>query len=112
MVRLHLVGAFESAEFERKLMAAIVQCELNEQIVFLGTQTGAAKDQCFLESDVFCYPTYFESETFGAALIEAMHFDSRSWRQIGVVPSSIVEGENGFLVPIRDPRALADKIEF
>jgi glycosyltransferase involved in cell wall biosynthesis len=107
--RLHLMGAFESSRFESVLRAAIADAGLTERTVFLGSLTGAAKAASFNDSDVFCYPTYFEAESFGIVLIEAMQFGlpvvAARWRG---VPSVVEDGASGILVPVRDPAALAD----
>jgi glycosyltransferase involved in cell wall biosynthesis len=109
---VHLMGQFESMAFEHELRAAVRDAGLASQVTFLGTLTGAAKDRCFRNSDVFCYPTHFESETFGLVLIEAMQFElpvvGTRWRG---VPSIIEDEKNGFLVPIKDPATLADRLE-
>jgi len=62
--------------------------------------------------DVLVLPTYFASEGHPGVIIEAM--------QAGVpvistqhraIPELITNGENGFLVPVRDSHALAEMIE-
>lgn len=109
---LHLMGHPESRAFDRQLRAAVSAARLAERTMFLGVRTGADKDRYFRGSDIFCYPTHFESETFGIVLIEAMKFSlpvvATRWRG---VPGSVQEGQNGFLVPVRDSRALADKLQ-
>jgi len=60
----------------------------------------------------FCFPTFFESETFGVVLLEAMQFSlpivATRWRGI---PSIITDGDNGFLVDPKDPIGLSEKLE-
>jgi glycosyltransferase involved in cell wall biosynthesis len=108
---LHLMGGAESAAFERELRAALESAGMGERAVFLGTRSGADKFSCFAASDVFCYPTYFEAETFGLVLVEAMQCElpvvATRWRG---VPTSVEDGVNGYLVPIRDSTALAERL--
>jgi glycosyltransferase involved in cell wall biosynthesis len=110
--RLRLMGGPESAEFTERLRAAIAAAGLGERTVLLGTRTGESKHECFRTSDVFCYPTHFESETFGLVVAEAMQFSlpvvATRWRG---VPQVVADGESGLLVPVRDPRAFADALE-
>jgi glycosyltransferase involved in cell wall biosynthesis len=110
--RVHLMGQPESAEFERELHAAIDAAGLSDAVSFLGVVTGWQKRDAFLSSHVFCYPTHFESETFGLVLLEAMQFElpivATRWRG---VPTSVRDGHNGYLVPIRDAAAVADRLE-
>jgi alpha-maltose-1-phosphate synthase len=65
--------------------------------------------RAYAESDVFCLPTRFEP--FGIAYLEAMFFGlpcigTDRW----AVPEMVVEGETGYLVPIDDVEALADRL--
>jgi glycosyltransferase involved in cell wall biosynthesis len=74
--------------------------------------SGDAKFETFSRSDIFCFPSHYDAETFGLVLLEAMSFGlpvvATRWRGI----SSIVrEGQTGFLTPIKDSVALADKLE-
>ena len=61
---------------------------------------------------MFCFPSFFECETFGLVLLEAMACGlpvvSTRWRGI---PSVVDEGETGFLVEPRDSHAVAERLE-
>jgi glycosyltransferase involved in cell wall biosynthesis len=105
--RLHLMGAFASSQFELALKAAIRGAELADRVSFLGVLIGDAKAERFQASDIFCYPSHFEAESFGRVLVEAMQFSlpivTTRWRGI---PSVVTEGENAILVPVKDAAAL------
>ena len=105
--RLHLMGAFESRTFESTLHAAVADAGLEDRTTFLGVRSGDAQAASLRSSDNFCYPSYFESESFGRVLIEAMRFSlpvvATRWRGI---PSVVADGENAILVPVRDPAQL------
>ena len=109
--QLKAVGKFESPEFQDAVMTKVRQYQLEDNVVFPGVLTGDAKFEQFLWADIFCYPTFFESETFGIVLLEAMQFSlpmvATRWRG---VQSVVREGVTGFLVPVKDPAALADKL--
>jgi glycosyltransferase involved in cell wall biosynthesis len=106
--RLHLMGAFESPAFERRLRDAVQVAGMTGRTAFLGVRHGTEKAECFHASDIFCYPTYFESESFGIVVVEAMQFSlpviATRWRG---VPSVVDDEESGILVPVRDPAGLA-----
>jgi glycosyltransferase involved in cell wall biosynthesis len=108
---LQAVGEFESSAFQEAVAAKVTQYKLENMVMFLGVLTGDAKFQQYVSADIFCYPTYFESETFGIALLEAMQFSlpvvATGWRG---VQSVVRDGVTGFLVPIKDSDALADKL--
>ncbi len=110
-VRLHLVGGFESDDFHRKTKAYIEENQLEEIIHFEGVKKGEEKWEHYLTADIFCFPSFFESESFGNVLVEAMMFElpivATRWRGI---PDIVEEGENGFLVSIKNPQQLSRKL--
>lgn len=58
-------------------------------------------------ADVFVLPTYFEG--FPNSLIEAFALGLPAISTpVGAIPDSLVDGENGFLVPPKDARRLAE----
>ncbi|MBN1913115.1 MAG: glycosyltransferase [Candidatus Omnitrophica bacterium] len=62
-----------------------------------------------LQSDIFVFPSEFEG--LGIALIEAMSQERLCIAScVGPIPEIIEDGEDGFLVPPKDPEALAAKI--
>lgn len=109
--RIELMGSFASAEFEMVLGSAIHEAGLDEIVKYLGVRTGEAKWQTFARADILCFPSFFESETFGVVLLEAMQFGlpivTTRWRGI---PDIVADGMNGFLVPVRDATATADRL--
>ena len=109
---LHLMGQFSSDEFGSRLESALDDAGLSDRTVFLGVLSGDAKWEAFERATVFCYPSHFESETFGLVLLEAMQFRlpvvATAWRGI---PSIVKEGVTGYLVGIRDSDALAERLE-
>ncbi|MCP4150711.1 MAG: glycosyltransferase [bacterium] len=109
---LKVVGQFESDEYRETVTAKVKEYELESRIAFDGVLTGGKKFQRFANADIFCYPTYFESETFGIVLLEAMQFAlpvvATRWRG---VQSVVSDGETGYLTPIKDSTAFADKLQ-
>jgi starch synthase len=79
---------------------------------FLDKSTPAgwqALSQSYAEASVFCLPTRFEP--FGIAFLEAMFFGvpcigTNAW----AIPEIVAEGETGYLVPIDDEAALAQRM--
>ncbi len=110
--RVELVGAFASAEFELRMRQAIHESQLDSVIEFKGVLSKESKYEAYACADVFCFPTFFESETFGVVLLEAMQFElpivAARWRGI---PAVVTHGENGYLVPPGDPDALAEQLD-
>lgn len=110
--RLDLVGAPQPAEFARVLTETVDACGLADEVAFRGVQSGDEKWRIYGEATVFCFPTFFESETFPVVLLEAMQFElpvvATSWRGI---PSIVEDGHTGYLVPPHDAASMADRIE-
>jgi glycosyltransferase involved in cell wall biosynthesis len=109
---LMIVGSYEPLSFQDTVRSAIEACGLGERVLLPGVLSGRAKAQAFATSDIFCFPSFFSSETFGLVLAEAMSVRvpivATRWRGI---PDVVDEGVDGFLVPIQDAGALADRIE-
>ncbi|MEM6845177.1 MAG: glycosyltransferase family 4 protein [Bacteroidota bacterium] len=112
--RFHLqfIGKFESPEFEKQVVHIVDSYGLTDYVAFLGVKTGYDKFKLFFEADVFCFPTFYEAESFGIVILEAMQFSlpvvATRWRG---VPSVVQNNVNGFLVPPKDAQAFANKLE-
>jgi glycosyltransferase involved in cell wall biosynthesis len=68
------------------------------------------KWQLFAKMDVMCFLSHYSAESFGNAVLEAMIWEmpviATAWRGI---QDLIVDQETGFLVPIQDAHAAAEK---
>ena len=110
-VRADLVGEIENEEIRTAIKGRLLDPSLERCVTLHGRLVGDAKWKMFSDADIFVFPTFFESESFGLVLIEAMQFEipvvATRWRG---VQSVVVEGETGLLAPIRDAEALAEKI--
>ncbi len=108
---LQLMGRFESKDFQREIEQFVAERCLAPYVVFLGVRTGKAKHQTFAQADIFCYPTFFEAETFGLVALEAMQFGlpvvATRWRG---VPSVVSDRVSGFIAPPRNAEAFAEKL--
>lgn len=109
--RLELMGKWGDASFETECREMVATQGLSERVTFLGVKQDLEKFRHFAACDIFCFPSYFEAESFGLVLVEAMQFAkpvvSTHWRGI---PSVVADGVNGFLVPVQDPQAVAAKL--
>jgi alpha-maltose-1-phosphate synthase len=63
----------------------------------------------YASAAVYCLPTRYEP--FGISYLEAMYFGvSCVGTDTGAVPEMIINGETGYLVPVDDAAALADRL--
>lgn len=109
-IKLNLVGVFDSKEFRKKVTSFVN--EHNLPVITHGVLHGREKFIAYRNADIFCFPSYYEVETFGLVLLEAMQFElpivATYWRGI---PDVVVDGENGYLVPIKNSEALTEKLK-
>lgn len=109
---LEIAGQFQNDEYERELRKRIDELGISHAVKFLGCVSGDAKWQAFARAGVFCFPTFYEAETFGIVLVEAMSFSlpvvATRWRG---VPEVVEDGVTGMLVDVHDPVALAARLE-
>ena len=110
--QLHFVGKFASSDFERLVMQKIEQYHLGHHVRFSGVLTGASRAVAYAAADVFCFPSHHPTETFGVVNVEALSFGlpvvATRWRATSEI---VDDGGSGFLVPIRDPEAMASRLE-
>jgi glycosyltransferase involved in cell wall biosynthesis len=109
---LDLMGQWRSEAFSGRVQQRIHELKLASHISFLGVKLGAEKYVAYRRADVVCFPTFYNCETFGNVLIEAMACGlpvvSTHWRGI---PSIVDDGETGFLVAPQDSDSVADRLE-
>jgi glycosyltransferase involved in cell wall biosynthesis len=109
---MRFVGGFASSAFERTVKAFLTDRHLEGNVLFSGVLTGQSKAEAYADADVFCFPSYFAAESFGLVLIEAMSFElpvvATLWRAI---PDIVDDELTGLLAPIRNPEAIADRLE-
>jgi len=106
--RLTIAGAFDSAESEQRFKDRTK--ELTTAVRYVGFVDGEAKRALFTESDVFCFPTYYQHEGQPLVLIEALAHDisivTTKWRAI---PSMLPNKHVWFVEPGR-PEQIAEAI--
>ena len=107
-----ILGDYSSEEIKWKINYFIQENKL-ENIVFLeGVKTGDSYYEYFALSDIFCFPSFFESENLPVVLIDAVQFGlpivSTNWRSI---PEVVIDNLNGYLLDIKDYEQTAIKLE-
>ena len=109
--RLEIMGRWNDGSLRDWSEEFIRARRLEERVRFLGVLRDREKFERFAACDVFCFPSYFEAESFGLVLVEAMQFGkplvSTRWRGI---PSVVEDGVNGYLVEVQDPRSVANRL--
>jgi glycosyltransferase involved in cell wall biosynthesis len=103
------LGIIGSGELEGMVRAQVERARLSEQVSFLGELPHSEALRCLARARLMLLPSYWEG--LPVSVIEAMH------RGVPVVASDVpgtnelvVDGKTGFLVPIGNVRAFADRI--
>jgi glycosyltransferase involved in cell wall biosynthesis len=109
---VEMLGQWHCAEFADRTVERFRELNLEDRILFLGVLTGQEKYRAYQRADVLCFPSFFNNETFGVVLVEAMACGlpvvSTRWRAI---PSVVDDGQTGFLVQPHDSKGVADRLE-
>jgi glycosyltransferase involved in cell wall biosynthesis len=109
---LDVVGSFQPLTFRETVEKKLVDYGLKDKVTLHGQKTGDDKWRMLQAADIFCFPTYYESEGFPCVLVEAMSFElpivSTTWRGI---PSIVEDGTTGYLVKVRDVDRLAERLQ-
>lgn len=83
---LTIAGKFYTPSDESELQARIANPEARNAIQYKGFVSGAEKSSLLVQSDIFCFPTYYGMEGQPVNLIEAMAHGlsivATSWRSI------------------------------
>ena len=105
---LLLAGSWFKDKGRQEIEAAYEASPFRERIEFLGTVYGQEKLDTLVRADVFAMPTWYPPEGQPVAILEAM----ASGLPVvscdrGAITDMVVDGEGGFIVPPKDPKALA-----
>ncbi len=110
--QLDIVGSFQPSEFENEVQKTIQSSRLGDHVRICGQLIGDRKFEKFTQAELFCFPTYYESEGFPCVLLEAMSFAlpvlASHWRGI---PSIVDEGVTGMLTPPQDSKTFSERLD-
>jgi glycosyltransferase involved in cell wall biosynthesis len=107
-LRLLVVGDGSQEVFLKRLCAEL---GIQDAVRFAGFVEHDRVPDYLNQMDIFVVPSVLSSETFGVAAVEASACQLPVIASnIGGLPEVVVEGETGFLVPPRNPQAIAEKL--
>lgn len=110
--RMHTVGPWKNDQIRKTFESKRRELGLDGLVIYRGELSGDALWAEYSEADLFFFPTFFEFETFGLVVLEAMAYGlpvvASDWRG----PGDVVEhGTTGFSCPVHDAKAYAEAIE-
>lgn len=107
-IKVNIVGEFSSPAFREQVHKFCREHALQDVVELPGAKRGDEKWRCFQDADIFCFPSYFESESFGNVVVEAMMFElpvvATHWRGI---PDLVRDQQTGFLAEIKNHQEVA-----
>jgi glycosyltransferase involved in cell wall biosynthesis len=107
--RFVLAGVAESDAMEPVIRAEADRRGIAHRITFLGSVEGRDKAAAYATCEMLVVPSW--TEAFPLVIPEAMAAGLPVIATaVGAIPDFVTDGEDGFLVPPRDPAALADRI--
>ena len=85
---------------------------IRDRVHFLGHLSQSELPACFNAADVFAFPSRYDG--WGMVLNEACGtgLPVITTKRVGAGEDLVVEGENGFIIPIDDAKALFEKMRF
>jgi glycosyltransferase involved in cell wall biosynthesis len=108
-VRFVLVGPYFQPGDREQVERRLRDPEIRAVVELPGLVKGDARFERMLEADLFLFPSHFEGQP--TVLLEAMSAGLPVvTTDEGAIRDTIVEGETGYLVPKRDPVAIARRV--
>lgn len=110
-VRLSLVGAWPDEGTRARVEQALEGLPDRVTVPSPAPAYGDSKWRILMDADVLVFPSRYRRENVPLVILEAMACGlpviASSWRGI---PSLVDHGRTGFLVPLSDPGAIAEKL--
>lgn len=110
-VRYVFAGAWRKDEDKLECEDYIKREGIHDYVEFAGTVTGRQKATLLQDAHIFVLPTYYPMEGHPWVIVEAMAVELPIiTTDQGCIKESVIDGENGFIIPKRDPDTIAEKI--
>lgn len=112
-LKFHCDYVGKSGDIDSKELIELINSKkLTDKVSYLGPKYGDEKFNVISQHDVLVFPTYYEGETFGLVLLEAMQMGLACISTYeGAIPHIIDNNVTGLLVEQRNVKELADKME-
>ncbi|MFQ3599593.1 MAG: glycosyltransferase family 4 protein [Chloroherpetonaceae bacterium] len=110
-VHFVFAGGWRSKSDEQEALDFVRNNNLQPYVTWKGVVTGETKSRLFYESDIFVFPTFYPTETFGVVNLEAMQAGLPIiTTNHAAIPEVVEDGINGFIIPTQNSDAIAEKV--
>ena len=110
-VRYTFAGSWMKDKDELECEDYLKREKIKDYVEFRGTVTGRNKTRLLQDADIFAFPTYYPMEGHPWVIVEAMAAGLPIiTTDQGCIKESVIDGENGFIIPKREPDSIAEKI--
>ena len=110
--KCNFVGKWSNITEER-FNNLIKELGIIDNVRYLGAKYGNDKISMLKNADSLVFPTFYQGETFGLVLLEAMEYGMPCISTFeGGIPSVLDDNKTGFLVQARDVQTLAEKMQW
>lgn len=100
---------YGTGSLEVRLKEMAEDLKIDDKVDWRGFVSYSKVPEALAQIDIFVYPSWHEG--FGRSIMEALAMEKAVVATcVGGIPDLIKDGEDGFLVPPHNPKALAEKI--
>ena len=111
-ILLRIMGEPDHVQTKNRLVKTAKTLNISKHIECLGAISGNERFDFYLDSNIFVFPSFFESEAMPNVVIEAMQFNlpvvATKWRG---AKELVIDNETGFLVPIKSPLSFFESVQ-
>lgn len=108
--KITFVGMVHEKEYMKKLRIYVIENGISDKVHFAGFLSGSQLVEEYQKADIFVLPSL--KEGFGMVIYEAMSYGLPfiTCKTCGIL-EQVNDGQEGFVVPPKDPWALANKLD-
>jgi len=101
----------QEVNFKKEIFHFIVECNLIDNIFFVGELIGLDKERFLIDTDIFVFPSL--NEGLPLVILEAMAASCPviSTKDVGVISEVVIDGITGILVEKQNPKQIAEAIK-
>lgn len=111
--KIDFVGKWHNdPQFQMNWQDYLSKHGLEDFVAYHGAKYGHEKEVFLEQAGIFALPTYYKNECFPISILEAMSYGlAVVSTDEGAISEIVIDGKTGYIVPGKNPEALADSLE-